>query len=236
MKHIITIISLSVIFLFSCGKKGQNNQNNTNQNNTSVTDVDGNIYPTVTIGSQTWMAKNLEVTHYRNGDIIPNITNQTSWDNTSLGAWCDYEHNSAYGDIYGHLYNWYTVNDPRNVAPNGWHVATRADYQLLVTYLGGTIGQEDSVAGGHMKEAGLLHWVSPNTGASNSSGFTALPAGWLEFNGFYSIFEGTIWWAVDPLTQNNASKFAYSNGAGHAGALPLMALPNAGCSIRCVKD
>jgi uncharacterized protein (TIGR02145 family) len=236
MKQKITLLLISATILLSCGKKDQNNQNNNNQNIASVTDIDGNVYPTVTIGNQIWMAKNLAVNHYRNGDVIPNITDQTTWENTPLGAWCNYENNSAYGDIYGHLYNWYTINDPRNVAPVGWHVATRNDWQLLVVNLGGILGQDDSIAGGKMKEVGLAHWVAPNTGATNSSGFTSLPAGWLDGNGFYAMFEGTIWWAVDPITQNFVSKFAYSNGTGHSGAMPLMPMPNIGCSIRCVKD
>ena len=237
MKQTIAIALFSIGFLVNCGKKDQNNQNSNNQGTASVTDLDGNTYPTVTIGNQVWIAKNLAVSHYRNGDPIQNITDKTTWVNALTGAWCNYENNSSLGNIYGKLYNWYAVNDSRNIAPTGWHVATKADYEVLVTYLGGSLGQDDSIAGGKMKEAGLAHWEDPNIGATNSSGFTSLPAGWLEVtNGFYGISAGTIWWAVDPLTQNFSTKYAYSNGSGHSGALPLMPLPNFGCSVRCVKD
>ncbi len=234
MKSKIVIIVCTLVLLFGCAKKPQDQ--NQQQQNTTVTDIDGNIYPTVTIGNQVWMAKNLEVSHYRNGDPIPNLTTISQFQSSLLGAWCDWENNSAYGDIYGHLYNWYAVYDPRNVAPDGWHVATRTEWQELVLHLGGILGTDDSIAGGKMKEMGFAHWEQPNTGATNSSGFTSLPAGWLQTGVFYGIFEGTIWWAVDPITEAFVTKFAYSNGAGHAGAKPLMPPPNYGCSIRCVKD
>ncbi|MEO6542359.1 MAG: fibrobacter succinogenes major paralogous domain-containing protein, partial [Ferruginibacter sp.] len=128
--------------------------------------------PNVTICTQIWMLKNLEVTTYRNGDLIPEVTDPTVWSTLTTGAWCYYSNNAANGPVYGKLYNWYAVNDPRGLAPTGWHVPTDAEFTTLRTCLGG-----NAVAGGKLKEIGTTHWNSPNVGATNSSGFTALPAG-----------------------------------------------------------
>ena len=124
----------------------------------TVTDIDGNVYQTVTIGTQEWMAENLKVTHYRNGDPIQLVTDDSSWSNLSTGAYCDYDNDGDNVAVYGRLYNWFAVNDSRAIAPAGWHVATAADWQTLIDILGG-----DAVAGGKMKEAGTAHWLAPNT-------------------------------------------------------------------------
>lgn len=138
----------------------------------TVTDYDGNVYQTVLIGDQCWMMENLKVTHYRNGDPIPHVTDGVTWGNLTSGAYCNYNNDEGNVATYGRLYNWYAVDDSRNIAPAGWHVPSDAEWQTLVDYLGG-----DAVAGGKMKEAGTTHWASPNTGATNESGFTALPGG-----------------------------------------------------------
>jgi len=130
------------------------------------------ILSSVQIGNQTWTLKNLDVSTYRNGDPIPQVQDNTAWANLSTGAWCYYLNNTANGTIYGKLYNWYAVNDPRGLAPNGYHIPTDAEWTTLTTYLGGS-----TLAGGKMKEAGSSHWLSPNTGATNSSGFKGLPGG-----------------------------------------------------------
>ena len=124
----------------------------------------------VTICDQDWMVKNLDVDHYRNGDTIPQVTDLTAWVGLTTGAWCYYENNSVNGPIYGKLYNWYAVNDPRGLAPVGWHMPTYNVLKSLQECLGGSF-----VAGGKMKAITL--WKSPNVGATNESGFTGLPGG-----------------------------------------------------------
>ena len=139
----------------------------------TVVDIDGNVYNTVTIGTQVWMVENLKTTKYRNGDAIPNVTGNASWVALSTGAYCWYNNDAAtYKATYGALYNWYAVGDSRNIAPSGWHVATDSEWTTLSTFLGG-----ESIAGDKLKEIGTSHWLSPNTGATNSNGFTAFPGG-----------------------------------------------------------
>jgi len=159
----------------------------------TMTDIDGNTYKTVKIGSQWWMAEDLRTTRYRDGTSIPNVTENSAWLALTAGAYCYYNNNSSYADTYGALYNWYAVNDSRNIAPSGWHVPTDAEWQILINFLGG-----DAVAGGKMKESGAEHWNSPNTGASNESGFTALPGGRHEsITGFFdNMGEFAFYWSA----------------------------------------
>ena len=210
---------------------------------TSVTDIDGNTYNTVNICGQTWIQSNLNVSHYRNGDIIPQVTDQTEWLNLTTGAWCYYNNDPANGAIYGKLYNWYAVNDPRGLAPQGWHVPNNTEWTNLIDCLGG-----QAVAGGKMKEAGTTHWLSPNTGASNSSGFLGLPGGYVSANigiPFLGLGNYAEWWSssffVNPspnqsvagacfvfYDNTNANLDNPSTGSGSS-------LYN-GFSVRCVKD
>ncbi len=157
---------------------------------TTVTDYDGNVYHIVVIGTQTWTVENLKVTHYRNGDTIANVTGNSAWVSLTTGAYCWYNNSIDNKTLYGALYNWFTVNDSRNIAPLGWHVPTDAEWTILTTYLGGEI-----VAGGKMKETDTTHWYSPNTGATNESGFTALPAGNRDYNGSFNYLGnlGNYW-------------------------------------------
>jgi len=120
-----------------------------------VTDIDGNVYTTIKISSQWWMAENLKVTHYRNGDSIPNVIDSSAWMGLNTGAYCNYDNDTSHVAVYGRLYNWYTVNNNRNIAPTGWHLPTDAEWQTLIDYLGGEL-----FAGGKMKEAGTAHWDS----------------------------------------------------------------------------
>ncbi len=138
------------------------------------TDPDNNNYGTVTIGTQVWMTRNLDVDHYRNGDPIPEVKSASLWKSLTTGAWCYFKNDKDSGVTYGKLYNWYAVNDPRGLAPVGWHIPSDAEWSTLSAYLGG-----DSIAGGKLKESGTSHWNIPNTGATNVSGFSALPGGWL---------------------------------------------------------
>jgi uncharacterized protein (TIGR02145 family) len=158
-----------------------------------MTDIEGNVYSTIIIGTQTWMAENLRTTKFRNGDAIPEVTGNTDWKSLSSAAYCNYENTTDAVKIatMGRLYNWFAVSDSRNIAPEGWHVATDADWIALITSLGG-----ETIAGGKLKETGTTHWISPNTGATNGSGFTAIPAGRREYDSGSFInngFDG-FWW------------------------------------------
>jgi len=196
-----------------------------------VTEKDGNIYQTVTIGTQTWMASNLRVTHYRNGESITNLTVDADWTGATFAAWCDYSNLAANGTKYGHLYNWYAASDTRNIAPVGWHVATDAEWTTLTTYLGG-----EGVAGGKLKEAGTLNWASPNTGATNETGFSALPGGYRSIDGTFSnVGLYGYWWSSTqhgtgtPWNRDvyyGSSSVGQKYGDGKVG----------GFSVRCVKD
>jgi len=202
-----------------------------NQSQT-VTDYDGNVYDTLMIGSQVWLKENLKTTHYNNGVLIPNVTENTAWAVLVTGARCYYNNDSlVYDSVYGPLYNWYAVNDANSLCPSGWHVSTNAEWQTAETYLGGS-----NIAGGKMKEAGTLHWLSPNTGATNSSGFTGLPGGARDpiNNNFRNISENGVWWTA---TEYNSS-MAWSTYMWYlfAGVDHNPGTKKYGFSVRCVKD
>ena len=197
----------------------------------TMTDIDGNIYQTVKIGSQWWMAENLKVTHYRNGDYIPRLTNNTQWTNYTIGAYCTYNNNTVLADTYGHLYNWYAATDSRNLAPEGWHIPTEAEWQTLVDYLGGA-----AVAGGKLKEQGTIHWNSPNTGATNESGFSALPGG-LRYDAdglFYYIGQAAYFLSSTAYDDINVWYCGLSSNWRNASVEHLG--KKQGYSVRCVQD
>lgn len=198
---------------------------------TLPTDFDGNTYNTVGIGSQVWLKQNLNTSRYNDGTAIPNIiTDNTTWAGLSTGARCYYNNDSVtYASTYGALYNWYTVNTG-NLCPTGWHVPTDAEWSTLTTYLGGS-----SIAGGKLKEAGLDHWNSPNTGATNSSGFTALPGGYRGYNGAFSGVDGYgYWWSS---TEGNTT-IAYRIFMTYGGkqAVRIANPKYSGFSVRCLRD
>ncbi|MFC1731099.1 FISUMP domain-containing protein [candidate division KSB1 bacterium] len=197
----------------------------------SCTDITGNHYAVVQIGSQIWMAENLKTTKYRNGDFIPCITDHTQWTNLSTGAYCDYENTSGNSTTYGKLYNWYTVNDIRNVCPTGWHVSTNNEWIILSDYFGG-----DSLAGGKLKENCSTHWKLSNTGATNETGFTALPGGYRNFlyGTFYSIGYYGYWWCDAEDSAGNA----WNRGLYYYDGIVYKGFTNQkyGFSVRCVKD
>lgn len=196
----------------------------------TVTDYDGNVYQTVLIGDQCWMMENLKVTHYRNGDPIPHVTDGGTWSGLTSGAYCEYGNNPAHVATYGRLYNWYAVDDSRNIAPEGWHVPTDAEWQTLVDYLGGS-----SVAGGKLKETGTTHWNPPNEGATNESGFTALPGGFrYDYGHFYSMGVSAAFWSS---TEDDGGH-AWSRHLDffHSQVVRLDDDKWAGFSVRCVRD
>src|SRR5512133_2157241 len=139
----LMIAGLVIIFTNGCEKDDNNSSQNGglifNPNLTygTVTDIDGNIYKTIAIGTQTWMAENLKVTHYQNGDSISKITDATPWSNLESGAYCIYLNNSVKGNTYGKLYNWFAITDSRNICPAGWHIPTDTEWETLYAYLGG---------------------------------------------------------------------------------------------------
>ncbi len=148
----------------------------------TVTDIDGNTYNTVQIGTQVWMSENLKTSRYRNGGSIPYVLGNAAWAALTTGAWSNYDHDAANDPIYGKLYNWYTTLGD-TLCPTGWGVPTDAEWTTLTTYLGG-----ESVAGGKMKSIGTAYWSSPNTGATNESGFSVLPGGYRYSDGsFFNI-------------------------------------------------
>jgi len=196
----------------------------------TVTDIDGNVYHTVTIGTQTWMVENLKVTRYRNGDSIPNVTNGTEWSNLTTGAYCDYQNSSGNSEIYGKLYNWHAVADSRNIAPTGWHVASDAEWTTLTTFLGG-----EDVAGDKLKEKGTAHWLSPNEGATNETGFKALPAGGRSTNGIFGdLGNSAYFWSS---TEDNGSSAWYRyHRYGYSGVYRTSSSKVYGFSVRCLKN
>lgn len=188
--------------------------------------------PGVKICNQTWMLKNLDVEKYRNGDPIPQVTDNTQWANLTTGAWCYFQNDAANGVIYGKLYNWYAVNDPRGLAPKGWHIPTANEYSTLANCLGG-----GPVAGDKLKEAGSAHWGLGNSGATNSSGFIALPGGSrIDYNGSFYIGPGIEgrWWTS---TQYDNSWSWFHNLIGSASNSYIdYSDKGDGYYVRCVKD
>jgi len=156
-----------------------------------------------------WIEKNLEVTTYRNGDIIPYVPDPTVWATLTTGAWCYYDNDPVNGAIYGKLYNWYAVNDPRGLAPKGTLIPDQYDRMELIYYFGGS-----TLAGGPMKTTGTSRWASPNTGATNQEGFAALPGGFRMNNGsFAQIGLTAIWWTSTEYSSTLADVFSanYNN-------------------------
>jgi uncharacterized protein (TIGR02145 family) len=194
-----------------------------------VTDIEGNIYNTIIIGTQTWMKENLKVTKYKDGTSIPNITKDNDWRGLNTGAYCWYENNISYKGIYGALYNWFAVNTG-NLCPIGWHVPSDAEWTTLTTYLGGV-----SVAGGKLKEDGDSHWTRGNVGATNETGFTALPGGSRVGDlVFCGIGSSGIWWGSSDYTYSNAyvrGMMDYSRSVSRASHNK-----SSGFSVRCLKD
>jgi uncharacterized protein (TIGR02145 family) len=198
----------------------------------TITDIDGNTYPTVSIGNQCWMSENLKTSRYRNGGLIPNVTDNTAWSNSTTGAWSYYNNDVSNNAIYGKLYKWYTTLGD-TLCPTGWGVPTDAEWTTLTTYLGG-----ESVAGGKMKSTGTDYWNSPNIGATNESGFSGLPGGWRYNDGrFFDIRRGAFFWSATELDNSNAWNRYLDNGWGNVdknyGGLTNKSF---GASFRCLRD
>ena len=219
----------------------------------TVKDIDGNAYRTVKIGDQWWMAENLKVTHYRNGDEIPHVTDGAEWDDNVVKGkvmYCYYNNDPQNLAVYGCLYNWMTVSDSRNIAPAGWHVASDAEWKEMEMFLG--MSQEDAdwagwliihhdgtrrgrgTIGGKLRETGRTHWRGPNTSATNESGFTALPGGiYLGTDGFFMIRDIAHFWTSTGFSTTGAWERQIDQSPEIGRSANGIGIGN---SVRCIKD
>ncbi|MFM6953434.1 MAG: fibrobacter succinogenes major paralogous domain-containing protein [Sphingobacteriaceae bacterium] len=196
----------------------------------TVTDADGNVYQTITIGTQTWTTENLKTTKYNDGTTIPYVADKPGWANLATPAYTFYAFDASNKATYGALYNWHTIKTGK-LAPAGWHVSTDADWQTLLAYLGGS-----STAGDKLKEAGNTHWSQPATNATNESGFTALPGGLIDaFGNFANINFSALFWTSTESDASNSIAYGLSAG-GQAVTLSSLSPKSRGFSIRLVKD
>jgi uncharacterized protein (TIGR02145 family) len=200
-----------------------------------LSDIDGNTYATVTIGNQVWMKENLKVRHYRNGDTIPYKGPESEWRYFYQGAYTHYENKPDYSETYGLCYNGFTVQDVRGLCPAGWHVPSNAEWQIMIDHLGG-----NDIAGGKLKARGTRDkgdglWNPPNFNASNSSGFTALPAGHRNPNGsFHEDGRSAYWWT----STNSSTESGTARGIEYYGEFMYDTQESYynGYSMRCIKD
>jgi uncharacterized protein (TIGR02145 family) len=207
---------------------------------TECKDGDNNNYPVVQIGTQFWMAENLKTTKYNDGTAIPNITNNTAYAALTTGAYSDYNNNPANSTTYGRLYNWYAAdnnaatkiasNGGKNVCPTSWHVSGDAEWTTLTDFLGG-----ETVAGGKLTETGTTHWGGPNSGATNETGFTALPGGMRNVNGAYLDinYHGGWWSSTEGSATGAWYRLMYYD---YADVDRYNLNKNFGFSVRCVRD
>jgi uncharacterized protein (TIGR02145 family) len=201
----------------------------TNTASTTISDLDGNIYNTVSIGNQIWMASNLSTSRYRNGAYIPYILNSNQWAAIKSPALSFYNHDNSYETNYGKQYNWYAVTDPQGICPVGWHIPTNSEWTVLSDFLGGL-----NVAGGKMKATGTQYWSFPSNG-SNTSGFTGLPGGFRNVDGTFGIlgYNG-FWWSATEENEQKAfnRSIIYTDNVLSVGS----SSKNQGFSVRCIKD
>lgn len=198
---------------------------------TGATDIDGNTYPTIILGNQEWFAENLRTTRYQNGDNIPAVTIDSLWNTLSTGAYASFNNDPSKDISYGKVYNGFTADQANNPCPQGWHVPTNTEWQFLVDYLGG-----NTQAGGKLKATGTSYWLTPNTGATNLSGFNAKGTGNRNLAGAFA-FEGEIadyWTSARYITgssawyvrlANTSESITFSNGVRRLGFC-----------IRCLKN
>lgn len=244
MKRNILLFVISISTLFNCSSSDE--KNTTSDSN--VKDIDGNVYNTVVIGTQTWTKENLNVSKYRNGDPILRVDKQ--WDGLTTGAWCYYANQTSNGIVYGKLYNWYAINDPRGIAPEGYHIPSKDECILLQDFLitngynydgtvtGNKIGK--SLASKNLwNEYPILGAVGNDLSSNNSSNFNGLPGGLRSYDSdvdFNAIGRGAYWWtSTGSPTSNIAVSYGLSNGSKEFGSGGGSNKKN-GFSIRCVKD
>ena len=223
---------------------GADSVHNPNLNYGTMTDQEGNVYKTIVIGSQEWMAENLKTSIYRNGDTIANLS-EIEWisnSSTQIGAWAFYNNDIQYECPYGKLYNWYVVADPRHVCPAGWHVPTDLEWNELIGYIDPSYipdvlnGIQSSIAGGKMKTMSSQYWTSPNNSATNESGFSGLSSGnrGSETASFDNIGSVGIWWSFSESGVYFAWKRLLNFNSGASYRSP--GDKDNGFSVRCLKD
>lgn len=201
----------------------------------ALVDADANSYTTVVINGRNWMQQNLNVSKYRNGDAIPEVTDMVEWDALTTGAWCYFENDTENGPVYGKLYNWYAINDPRGLAPTGWHIPSDTEWTALTTFLGGT-----STAGIKMRDLGDL-WSTNAVLATNQAGFSALPGGYGYLThtytpadqSFNNLGDVAFWWSA---TSSNANVAYTWNVNLNNSVTRGLILKKAALSVRCVKN
>lgn len=211
---------------------GADSVHNPNLSYGSITDQEGNNYKTIVIGSQEWMAENLNTTIYRNGDPITNMLPSQEWSNTSLtqlGTWVSYDNDSQYDCPYGKIYNWYVVSDPRQICPAGWHVPSAVEWTNLTDYLGGA-----AVAGGKMKSTSLNYWLNSNQDATNESGFSGLGSGYIYGQLFTFYGYNALYWTSSEYDTYFAYHLSLNCNVGEA--YQTWSDKVDGYSIRCIKD
>lgn len=238
--YLFTVISLKILFasaqLYTPGG--------------GVTDIDGNTYQTIVINGQEWMAENLKTSKYANGNEIPNVST-SAWPNLTTGAWCNFANDSLNDNIYGKLYNWYTVADQRKVCPTDWHVPSLTEWEDLSYFLGGPFNLDQSVypfdpgnsiSGGKMKSLGNIQdgsglWESPNLNGTNESGFAAVPGGFRNdgSGGFFSKGQSAEFWSTTGMPGSTSIisyflRYEYGYFLKHGNG------KSTGLSIRCIKD
>jgi len=223
----LLIMGCFLIFSYSCKKSDSNSDTGPIVGQT-VTDIDGNVYPVVTIGTQTWMAANLKTTKYRNGTPIPLVSDSLQWTTLSTPGYCNVKNSDANTAAFGRFYNWYAVNSSNNIAPVGWHVPADTEWTILSTYLG-------SGPGGKLKATGLTYWSSPNSGATNSTGFNGYGAGDRSKNAAFNYF-GTYgcFWCITAVDSTNAWEHVLSTNSTNL--IKMSITKGLGINVRCIKD
>jgi uncharacterized protein (TIGR02145 family) len=211
----------------------------------TITDYDGNVYNTVTIGTQIWLKENLNATHYNNGEMIPNVPNGSEWSSMTSGAYCEYENNPDYSVIYGKLYNWYTGADSRNLCPTGWHVPSNDDWIVLTAYLKNNgygfnglanyIGKSMAATSGWTPSS-IAGQVGNDQESNDSSGFSALPGGYRSNYGTFSNVVGYgYWWTSTEFNAGCSYDWGIAYNSGLVVSYFCDGNPN-GFSVRCVSD
>jgi uncharacterized protein (TIGR02145 family) len=213
-KAFICFLLLSTLILVSCGN--------------TIKDYDGNRYSPVTIGKQVWLAENLSVSHFRNGDSIPQVKSAEEWvkyGKEGKPAWCYMENNPENNQKFGKLYNWYAGTDPRGLAPAGWHIATDEEWKKMIDYLGGGV-----LAAIKMRTAGL------NEGNGNEiKGFSGIPAGCRNSSGnFYGMDSFGYWWSGSESNSTNAWMRILNYVKCDINSPDFS--KTYGASIRCIRD
>jgi uncharacterized protein (TIGR02145 family) len=212
-------ITLTLIYFLSQGLKAQ-----------SVKDIDGNIYPTTTIGKQVWMAENLKTTKFNDSTSIPLVIDDKVWKSLKTPGYCWYENDPEHKELYGALYNWYTA-DAKKLCPKGWHVPTDLEWVIMVSFLG-----DEQTAGDKLKESGTEHWKNSITIRTDEFNFTALPAGLRLYSGLFPEFGESyaVWWTATSCNIDQAWNLGlyFSSSNVYRG----FDIKQAGYSVRCIKD